>query len=136
MNHLKPVYYTIFLLFYRVFCSAWPASINVWKGVGGVTLVQVLAIISISSCLEIFAGFRTLNAVNPWAIRLGIIALFFGNHLLLVQRGEAVRFEQEFASLPRSTKTRLMAISVILLVVVVVCFIASGLAHRRLVDGG
>ena len=132
MNRLKPVYYTIFLLFYRVFGSAWPASINVWKGVGGVTLVQGFAIISIDSCLEIFAGLHTLNAVNPWTIRLGIVALFFGNHLLLVLRGDAVRFEQEFASLPRSTRIRFMAISVILFVVVAVCFIASGLAHRRL----
>lgn len=136
MNYLKEVYLTLFVVFYRVFANAWTPGINAWKGVGGVTVLEALVIISASSSLNLSLGAQAVEGIEKWMIVLGTVALFFANYFVLIARSHGLRFEREFADLDRSKKTALIATTAVVLIAILAAFIVSGVAHRRMVMTG
>jgi hypothetical protein len=104
MQAIKKVYLSVFDIFYSSASSEWSESLNSWKGVLGVTLVE----------------WALINIVNIWAlffVRINISGLFgtIGfdfllvlsfclNYFALVTRGVGIRYEHELGILEASQR--------------------------------
>jgi hypothetical protein len=132
MQLLKEIYLTSFVLFFRAFKTAWTPGINAWKGVAGVAVAQWLVLVGLDVWIGMISGKRLFGAVDPWAVRLAVVALFVANHFVLVARGKGIEYEREFDNLHRSKRVLLVTSCSVVILCAIIFFIASAAKQRGL----
>jgi hypothetical protein len=106
------------------------------SAVAAIALIEWLILAGISSWIDMFIGERfLLNSTNSSvASKLVIVILFFAlcsvNHLVLVTRGNGIKFADEFNNLKKSRRILLVTSCLVLLLSVIAFFLYSRFAYR------
>jgi hypothetical protein len=133
MQHLKHIYLTWFVLFFRAGANSWTHGINVWKGVLGVTMLEFALAIAGNFWIRALTGVELLFAIEKWAFEILFVVLFGLNYYALVARAAGVNFEREFASLGKRERTTLSLVGggIIALIIglLIFSFYAFGQGH-------
>lgn len=131
VRFLKEIYLVGFTLGYKASSKSWSPSLNAGKGVAGVTIFEVLILMTIEGWVEMFFGTRFSFNTSPWAIRVAAVALYFANYYVLVVRGYGIKFEHEFNDLSKSRKIFLLVSCVLMFLTAIAVIICSISAYHR-----
>jgi hypothetical protein len=128
---LKEIYLTAFTIFFRVGGADWTPSINGWRSVVCITLIEWFVLLGIGSWVDMFIGTQFLLNLSKWGIRIAFLVLCFVNYYVLVACSQGVEFEREFSHLKKSRKVLLVTSSVAIMLAAIVFFIYSAIVHRH-----
>jgi hypothetical protein len=87
----------------------------------------------IAAWINILAGTDARLDIPKWAAGLAFLVLCAANYYPLVVRGHGITFEREFSNLQKSTKIRLLASCVGVILIAIAFFLYSAIAHRRFI---
>lgn len=132
MQTAKKIWLLWFVLFSRIAAAAWPPSINAWKGVVGVTLVEWLVVVGLSLWLRLATERELLFGLDRWLVQVALALLFAVNYMLLIHRGIGISYERDFGNLERSKRVRGIALSLAAVLGVVGFLAASVVAYNKL----
>lgn len=125
MNRLKQIYLTVFTLFFRAAADSWTASINAWKGVVGVTMIEWAIIVAVNAWLQWWLGTKLLFGLDKWAFYALFLLSFGVNYYALITRGFGIQYEQDFSALPKRERTSRLVIGISTVVVIVGLLVVS-----------
>ena len=128
---LRQTYLTIFTLFFRAAAGSWTRSINAWKGVAGVTMIEWALVVALNAWLQWWLGTRLLFGLEKWAFYLLFSLSFGANYYALIFCGSGIAYEEDFSRLPKRERTSrfIVGISAVLVIMgflVVSFFTAKG----------
>jgi hypothetical protein len=120
---IKELYNSIFVLFFRLGAGQWPKEMNadVHKGVAGVSVLEIMLLMSAFSWIQIFLGQQL--QLNPLLLGTAVFALYTFNYYLLHLSG-GIAFEKQFSHLKKERRIALLswAVVVILMAIVILSF--------------
>jgi glucan phosphoethanolaminetransferase (alkaline phosphatase superfamily) len=127
---LKEIYFTGFVLSFRLGGGSWTRPINAVRGVCGVTLVELAIVIGMASWMDMLFGTKCLEA-SKLTISIACFALYFANYYILVTCRHGLKYEDEYNKVPRTKKLIISSCCIAITVIAIVFFVDSGIAHRR-----
>jgi len=128
---LTESYLTIFVLYFRLGGGQWPPSMHAdeHKGVGGVTIVELVLILSLAAWVSAATGYH-LVWVELEAVVVFLV-LYFVNFYFLVVRGSGVAFEKHFNNFPSIKRIALRSAAIGIMVIIWgIFFIAAATYHQ------
>src|SRR4051812_49152218 len=99
---MKRMYLSIYHLSYCLASGVWSEGSNRVKGVGGVTLLDVLILMSVDTACRSATNSRT--HLPNWVIAGCTFVAFAANYRYLLVRGHGPRFSQELTAMSPSEK--------------------------------
>jgi hypothetical protein len=127
----KELYLAGFTLGFRVSGSSWSPAMNASKGVGGVSVIEIVILMGIAAWIEIHLGSKVFFTAGKWAVRIACLAIYLINYYVLVTRGHGITFGSEFNHLKKSRKNLLLASCGIMVLATIAFMIFSVSAYHR-----
>ena len=128
----KEIYFSIFVLFYRLFKGAWPPQFNAenHNGAAGVSLVQVFLFMGLESWIAIYLGHPI--KLKPWMMGGAGVVIYFANCYFLLERRVGIEFEKQFNDFPKITRIALLTIAAEIFILVAWWSFHAGYLYRHL----
>lgn len=106
MQTIKDIYYSVFSVFFRASSSDWSESMNCWRGVLGVTLVEWALIMLFNIWFQYFTQVNLLFQVGKIGFNVLLVLSFCLNYYILVTRGTGVEFQHGLSALNAAQRRR------------------------------
>ncbi|MGD0351701.1 MAG: hypothetical protein ABSB84_15505 [Verrucomicrobiota bacterium] len=130
IQFIKEVYLTGFAIIFRR-ARVKQIGYKAGSAIAILTLVEWLILVGISGYVEMFLGKRFL--LSKPAVIIAFFALFLMNEYVLFVRGHGIKFAHEFDSLEKSRRIVLVVSCAVVVVVAIVFFIFSTIAHSHFI---
>jgi hypothetical protein len=132
IQFLKEIYLTGFALIFKL-SRAKDIAYRSGGAIAILTLIEWFNLLSISLCIEMFAGKKYLFFYPKPFVLIAFFALFFINQYILFIRGHGIKFERVFDKLEKSKKILLILSFAVILLATIVFSIYSISAHRHFI---
>ena len=131
LSPLSNLYFSIFVLFYRLLRGLWPAQFNAdaHKGVAGVSFVEWLLLLSLFEWVQIGTGHRF--GFGQLTAAVVLLVGFFVNYYFLIVLRFGLEFEKQFNHFSLARRVALRGCAIAFVLIAVAVFYLSTIRYQQ-----